>query len=143
MGKKGPMPERSDLRIRRNKPEGGEVSKGVAMGFAGWPSPGEWDSSVIRFYNSFKNSGIVSYYEATDVEMIWQACDELNVHRNDSKRSAMRFDVLMKHLSAFGATEDGRRRMRIELEAPATGTEMDPELALAEEFMNNPIITGG
>lgn len=143
MGKKGPMPERSDLRIRRNKPDGVGVSKGTAIGFVGWPRPGDWDPSVIRFYNSFKNSGIVDYYEATDVEMIWQACDELNVHRNEGKRSAMRFDVLMKHLSAFGATEDGRRRMRIELESPVTGSEMDSEFALAEEFMNNPIITGG
>lgn len=138
------MPERSDLRVRRNKPEDGiEITKGTAMGFSGWPQPGEdWDDSVVRFYNSFKHSGIVSYYEATDVEMIWQACDELNVHRNEGKRSAMRFDVLMKHLSAFGATEDGRRRMRIELELASTGDENQAEHELAEALMSNPIITG-
>jgi len=144
MARKGPTPERSELRIRRNKPEDGiTLTKGTARGFSDWPVPGEdWSPAVTRFYNSFKSNGMSDYFEATDVEMVWQLCDELNYHRNRDKRSAVHFDTIMKHLAALGATEDGRRRMRIELEAPDNGSELDSEYELAESLMNNPLITG-
>lgn len=144
MARKGPTPERSDLRIRRNKPEDGiTLTKGTARGFSSWPRPGElWSPEVTRFYNSFKSNGMSDYFEATDVEMVWQLCDELDHHRRREKRSAVYLDTIMKHLAALGATEDGRRRMRIELESPATGTEFDSEYELAELLMQNPLITG-
>lgn len=141
----GPMPKRSDMRIRRNKPEnegGVPLSRGTAMGFTAWAAPGEdWDESVIRLYNSFRNSGMVSYYEDTDVQMIWQACDQMQVHR-DGRRSAQGFDFIMKALDRLGATEDARRRMRIELVAPQEEEQDAPELALVYDFKDNPAITG-
>lgn len=146
MGKRGPTPTRTDEKVRRHKPENeGRVplSKGVARGFDAWPTPGaNWDAPTIRFYNSFKHSGIADYYEATDVELVWLTIDELNEHRN-GKGSAFRFDSLFKALSAMGATEDGRRRMLIELEAPKSDRDELPEFEIVHSLRENTSITGG
>lgn len=138
----GNIPKRSDQRIRRNKPEGVQVSKGTARGFSSWPvASSEWDESVVRLYNSFRNSGMVDYYEETDVEMIWQACDQMHHHRT-GKRTAQSFDFLMKHLSLLGATEAERRRMRIELINEQEQQAKAPELALVHNLQNDPAIMG-
>lgn len=84
---------------------------------------------------------MVDYYEETDVEMIWQACDQLQSHR-DGRRGAQGFDFIMKHLRDLGATEEARRRMRIELISQAEEEAEQPELALVMDFKNNSAITG-
>lgn len=142
----GPIPKRSDVRVRRNKPEangGVPLTRGTARGFRAWPNPGaDWDESTIRVYNSYQNSGMVDYYEETDIELIWQACDQLNVFRQ-GRRTSQQFDLVMKWHSILGATEAERRRMRIELISATDHVEEAPELALVAEFRNNPAIIGG
>lgn len=142
----GPIPKRSDIRVRRNKPEangGVPLTRGTARGFRAFPAPGEhWDESTIRTYNSFQNSGMVDYFEETDIELIWQACDQLHTFRQ-GRRSAQQYDLIMKWLSNLGATEAERRRMRIELVSPTDHVEEAPELALVADFKNNPAIIGG
>ena len=137
MGQRGPVAKRSDMRVRRNKPEsdgGVPLSKGVAHGFSAWTPAGvDWDESVIRLYESFKNTGMVNYYEQTDIELIWQSCDQLNEFRQ-GRRGAQGFDFIMKHLHALGASEEARRRMRIELVSQNDEEDETPELALVTDI---------
>ncbi|MDS2171620.1 hypothetical protein Q7C18_02810 [Nesterenkonia sp. CL21] len=142
MGKRGPMPKRSEERTRRNKTteEGLELKKGEALPYY-WRDPDpEWDEAIINFYESFAESGIAAFYQQTEVEWLWLACRELNDYRDSPRRSAMQLQAVLSMFSAdLGITEGARRRMAIELDAPKEEErveDMDSKVASMMDRLN-------
>ena len=70
MGARGPVPKRSDQRVRRNKDEGGEVEKLPAVGPVEIPDLDIEDPHplIVDFYESLKDSAQSQFYEPSD----WQ-----------------------------------------------------------------------
>lgn len=134
----GPMPKRSSERTRRNKENeaGLTLKKGVAQGIARWPLPDtSWHSAVVRMYESFSQSGMAAFFEQTDVEMCWIACEGLQAWYDGGKRSANQFEFVMGQFAKLGATEGERRRMRIELDSEAEQqTAEEAEVASIQAF---------
>lgn len=134
----GPMPKRSSERTRRNveNDAGITLKKGEARGVTEWPEPAvEWHDAVKRMYRSFSESGMAGFFEQTDVEMCWIACEGLQAWYVGGKRSANQFEFVTGLLSKLGATEGERRRMRIELEQQEqTQTEEEATIASIAAF---------
>lgn len=132
----GPIPKRSDTRIRRNEP-GSEnttgvvgVTKGEALGGKPYPCPAAWHPVAKKWYKSLAQSGMASYYEQSDWAQAYVIANELSVYlvsgewtdpatgRTHYKRNGMILSALLNSMAALGTTEGERRRMRIELEKP-------------------------
>jgi hypothetical protein len=135
----GPIPKRSEDRIRRNKP-GSEnstgivgITKGEAMGGKPFPCPGDWHPLAKKWYRSLNQSGMKAYMEQSDWAQALIIGNELSVYLysgvvtfTDSngeektyiKRNGQVLTALLNGMASLGATEGERRRMRIELEKP-------------------------
>ncbi|WP_066904583.1 hypothetical protein [Mycolicibacterium houstonense] len=123
MGVRGPVPERSDQRVRRNKDEYGEVTKIPAKGPVPVPELGFDDPHpiVAALYRSLGESAQANYYEPSD----WQYA-RLTLHFADqllktSKPSAQMLATVQQMLSALLVSEGDRRRVRIEVERNQSG----------------------
>lgn len=128
MGTRGPLPSRSDQRTRRNKTgeDGLEIKKGEATPTR-WPQAGkDWEQPIKDLYYGARKSGMSAYYQQSDIQWLWLACQELNDYRNSSRRSAMQLQAALSMFSeGLGLTEGSRRRLKIELELPSEGDEVD------------------
>lgn len=132
----GPIPKRSDSRVRRNAP-GSEnttgvvgVTKGEAKGGKAYPVPSEWHPVAKKWYRSLAQSGMAAYYEQSDWAQAYVIANELSVYlvsgewtdketgEKRYKRNGMILSALLNSMAALGTTEGERRRMRIELEQP-------------------------
>lgn len=116
----GPIPSRSDERTRRNKTgeDGIELKKGVAQSYTWSHSGPDWDEATKDFYFSFRKSGMSAYFQQTDVQWLWLACDELARYRAMGKQSAMLLSSIIQMVAGLGATEGERRKLKIELDIP-------------------------
>lgn len=124
----GPTPKRSDQRTRRNATgeDGLAIKKGEATGTS-WPHAGkDWDQSVKDLYYGARRSGMSAYYQQSDIQWIWMACQEFNDYRQSPRRSAMHLQAALSMFSeGLGLTEGSRRRIKIELDAPDEGAADD------------------
>lgn len=129
----GPIPKRDSERTRRNKTnEAGLTTKrGIAYPVGEWPEPSpHWVPPVVRMYESFQTSGMVEFFQDTDVSLVWVACEGLQAWYEGGRRSANQFQFVTSLLGSLGASEGERRRMRIELELEQeTDTEESAALA--------------
>lgn len=115
----GPIGKRDSERTRRNKTnEAGLVTKrGVARGVTQWPDPEPyWHPAVVRMYKAFQDSGMSDFYEGTDAQMVFLACEGMQAWYDGRKASANQFQFVFNALGSLGASEGERRRMRIELD---------------------------
>lgn len=125
---RGPMPKRSTERSRGEKPVvAGDlsVSKGTALPVK-WPAASkDWDPMAKDWFNSLKKSGINAYYQQSDIETARFLANEMSNYLGTSaaRRSSQMFAAIMAGMTALGATEGDRRRMRIELESPRPDTQ--------------------
>lgn len=120
---RGPIPQRSTERTRRNKTgeDGLEIKKGVALPYE-WVEPNpEWPEFLTDYFESFKESGMQAYFQQTDVAQLYMACEILSQQFNTGRPSAMMVAEAFKLLDGLGATEGERRRIKIELEEPGAG----------------------
>lgn len=132
----GPIPKRSDTRIRRNEP-GSEnttgvigVTKGEARGGKPYPVPSAWHPVAKKWYRSLSQSGMAEYFEQSDWAHAYVIANELSVYLTGGewidpetgetryKRNGMILSALLNSMASLGTTEGERRRMRIELEKP-------------------------
>lgn len=132
----GPIPKRSDTRVRRNEP-GSEgvtgvvgVTKGEARGGKPYPVPTAWHPVAKKWYRSLAQSGMAEYYEQSDWAQAYVIANELSVYlvsgewtdpttgETRYRRNGMILSALLNSMAALGTTEGERRRMRIELEKP-------------------------
>lgn len=111
----GPVPKRSEVRRRRNKPEGVQVSKAPAGDDVMWPDPDPlWNETATRFYLSLNESGQRAYYQASDVAVAVYVADMMNKSMI-GRVSGQLFAAVMSAITELMATEGARRRIRIEL----------------------------
>lgn len=123
----GPIPKRSTERTRNNKTgeDGLEIKRGVAQPYE-WTDPSfDWEKPIQRYYESFQKSGMAAYFQQTDVEQLWMACEWMNRQWASGRPSAMILQEAMKMTDGLGATEGERRRLKIELDKPKVDDSAD------------------
>lgn len=118
----GPVPKREDQRRRRNKnPDGLDTvsAPGAAKVKVPQVSP-SWHPLMKDWFRSLKDSGQSQFYEPSD----WQTARLMAQIMSDELNSGepVKAAVLAEFNRAAGAlmtTEGERRRLRVELNAPA------------------------
>jgi len=133
VGSRGPVPQRSDQRRRRNVDPAGPVTKaaaGTARRRRPRPADPEWHKLIRELYSDITESGQSAFYEPSDWGMLRIGCQMMSGQMLSGKPSAVMFaawDALMARLLV---TEGDRRRMRLELER-AKGPDADAEAGVA------------
>lgn len=118
MGTRGPIPKRSEQRIRRNKDEGSAVEKITAIGRVEAP-PLDFDDPhpmIVDFYDSLQDSAQAQYYEPSDWEFARVTLHFLDKQLKTGKPSAQMYAAINTALSNLLVTEGDRRRVRLEIE---------------------------
>lgn len=137
MGERGPIPKRSDERIRRNKDDV-PLEKVTAVGVVQTPELNidNPHPMVTDFYDSLKESAQSKFYEPSDWQLARIGClllDEAFKVTTKGGISAMKIANIMSIFSDLLVSEGDRRRVRMEVERQeAAGTVVD----LAEMFKN-------
>lgn len=111
-----------------------EVDKAPAGAELVWyPEDPEWCEDAKRIYESFRVSGVIVFWEQSDVAQLHFLCSEITWYRQLAKFSGQGLQALLSGLTELGATEGARRRMKIELQRDS-GSQGDSETdnAIAE-----------
>lgn len=115
-GSRGPVPNRSSQRRRRNK-EGGEVTSGVSgVVVEQPPHDEEWHPLAIDWYTALANSGQAVYYEASDWAQARIWAEIISRQLSSKKPNAQMVTAWASGATELMTTEGARRRMRLELE---------------------------
>jgi len=131
----GPVPKRSDERVRRNA-EVIPIEKLVAAGLVIAPPLALDDPHpmVVNFYDSLKESAQAKYYEPSDWEYARYVMYFINkLMRQGEKPSAVMFAAINSALSNLLVTEGDRRRVRIEVERDGQEAEITDIAAYFKE----------
>lgn len=113
---RGPVPKRSDQRVRRNKPDGPEVTK--ISGASTVKAPAEdrdWHITAKRWFRSLKKSGQAIFYEPSDWAYAQLAADLLSSEMQREKPRAVMVSQILSMMDNLLTSEGARRRVRIEL----------------------------
>jgi len=131
----GPVPKRSEERIRRNA-EVIPIEKLAAAGLVIAPALALDDPHpmVVNFYDSLKESAQAKYYEPSDWEYARYVMYFINkLLRQGEKPSAVMFAAINTALSNLLVTEGDRRRVRIEVERDGKEAEITDIAAYFKE----------
>ena len=114
---KGPVPKRSEERIRRNI-DPIPIDKIQAYGYVSQPPLGIENAHplVVDFYRSLGESAQNKYYEPSDWQYARIVCDYLNRELQFGKRSAQMLANIQAMMNDLLVTEASRRRVRMEVE---------------------------
>ena len=117
MGVTGPVPNRSDQRVRRNTPDT-PIDKISAIGPVSIPDLDIPNAHpmVIDLYESMKTSAQSKFYEDSDWAYARVTFHFVNKLMKSSKPSAMMLSSVNSMLTSLLLTEGDRRRVRIEVE---------------------------
>lgn len=115
----GPVPKRSEERIRRNKPDV-EITKVEAQGAVFQPRLGLTDEEVHPiiqdFWFSLGDSAQAKYYEPSDWQMARVTMHMLNKLLLQSRPSAQLLQTVHSMMGDLLVSEGARRRVRMEIE---------------------------
>lgn len=115
MATRGPVPNRSDQRRRRNKPDV-PVESAPAAAAEMLPADESWHPIARRLYESLSRSGQSHFYQPSDWAIAQYVCEAMSRSLAGAKMSGQLFAAVMAASSSLLATEGDRRRLRIELE---------------------------
>lgn len=135
-GLTGPIPKRSEERIRRNTPDV-EIEKVTAIGPVPVPPLGIVDPHpmVAEIYESMKKSAQRKYYEPSDWAYAKTTLHFLNKLLFNPQPSAMMLTAVDSMMAKLLLTEGDRRRVRIEVERQPTAPSGDAKvLSMADRF---------
>lgn len=120
----GPVPKRSEERIRRNVDT--PIEKVQAIGPVMVPELGIPDPHpmVVDFYDSLKESAQSKYYEPSDWQFARWTCFYMDDLIKSSRPSAVMLQTINTALSGLLVTEGERRRVRMEVEREQTNAEV-------------------
>jgi hypothetical protein len=124
VGTRGPVPKRSEDRIRRNEPE---VATTIALtdGEVHIPVPDPlWHPIARQLWDSLSSSGQSKFYESSDWAMAFSLMDDLSYYKSANKRSGQMLASILSAMSTLLVTEGDRRRVGIEL-ARRTSEELE------------------
>jgi hypothetical protein len=116
-GTRGPIPARSDQRVRRNLPDT-PIDKITTIGPVEIPDLGIPNPHPIvkDLWESMKTSGQVKYYEPSDWQYARLTFHFVNKLLRQRAPSAMLLSSVNQMLTSLLLTEGDRRRVRIEVE---------------------------
>lgn len=132
----GPVPNRSDQRVRRNKPEV-PITKVTAIGNVPIPELDLGETThplVTSMYESLRHSAQAKFYEPSDWEyarLTFHFVNELLWRREPS---AMMLASVNQMLTSLLMTEGDRRRVRLEVERTQTDTGTGKVMSVADRF---------
>jgi len=135
VGQRGPVPKRSDRRVRRNK-DGGEVERiAVDAGFVA-PPPLEFETHPLAkgLYEDLGRSAQARYFEPSDWRAAQVVVHELGRMLNAGKPSGQLLSAVWSALSDLLVTEGQRRRMRLEIERMQDGTSSGEDADVIELY---------
>ncbi len=117
MGVTGPVPKRSEDRIRRNKPDI-PVEKVQAIGIVVAPPLGlDSPHPIIRdLYLSMKDSAQARFYEPSDWHYARLTLHFADLLLKSSRPSGQLLSTVQSMLTDLLLTEGARRRVRLEIE---------------------------
>lgn len=130
MGKRGPIPGRSDdgsghrtTQMRRARgmahieaPILAEDVKPLA------PDP-DWCNAARQIWDSVRDSAFTRWYEPSDWAVLWFVCEEINEYVG-AGRPSMKLASIMSALTSLLLTEGDRRRAGVEIQR-ATKTQLE------------------
>lgn len=119
----GPVPNRSDDLARPRSRKGGDqqpVTQGILrdVGTPLDPDPG-WHPIAVELYEALGRSGQCDFYQDSDWAFAWSVCDDLSYAKRSGKRSGQLLQTIYSAMERLLVTEGDRRRVRLELTAPA------------------------
>ena len=120
MGMRGPVPKRSEDRVRRNKDTLATTKAAGAKKVSIPRCDSSWHPIAKRWYNSLKRSGQSASYEPSDWAYACLLAYELTVLLEEPKVRAAALQTIMAGMNDLLTTEGARRRMRLELERGET-----------------------
>lgn len=125
MGTTGPIPKRSDQRVRRNKPDVG-LAVVQAIGSFKIPDLGLVDPHplVTDFYASLRHSAQAEYYEPSDWQQARLVCHFLDAQVKSERVNGQVLSVLHSMLGELLVSEGARRRVRLEVERGGQAAEV-------------------
>lgn len=133
----GPVPKRSEDRIRRNEVDV-PVEKIEATGDVEIPElnlPFGASQMVVDFYESLKRSAYSKYYEPSDWEYARLTCFIMETIVKTPKPSAEMYKALQTAMSNMLVTEGDRRRLRIEIVREQEKAQKDDMGQVVDMFM--------
>ena len=117
MGARGPVPKRSEERVRRNKPEVPvdkiEVIGPVETPELNFPDP---HPLTVDLYASLSQSAQSRFYELSDYQMARAILHFFDIEVKKGKASAQMVQTVFSQLTDLLLTEGARRRVRLEVE---------------------------
>lgn len=121
----GPVPKRSEERIRRNKEETPvdkvEVEGEVDVPPLDFPDP---HPMIQDFYDSLALSGQAKFYEPSDWQFARVTCHFLDQLIKSSRPSGQLLATVSSMLTEMLVNEGSRRRVRLEIEREQQKTEL-------------------
>lgn len=125
MGMRGPIPKRSEDRVRRNKDAAPTTrAKGASEVRVPRCDP-TWHPIAKSWYNSLKRSGQSAFYEPSDWAYAQLLAHEMTLMLAEPKIRAAALQTVMAGMNDLLTTEGARRRMRLELERGDTSSVED------------------
>jgi hypothetical protein len=132
MGSRGPIPKRSDERVRRNKVEGG-IEKVRSIGVVAVPPLMVEDPhpATVFWFESLRDSVQSQFYQASDWAFAQVLAIKLDHELKYTRGSAQMMAVIQSMMTDLLVTEGSRRRARIEVERAQAGADV---IDVAEMF---------
>lgn len=114
---RGPVPKRSDERVRRNKqPEGAQVIQIETKSAVKPPAEDRsWHITAKRWFRSLKKSAQQKFYEPSDWAYAQLCADLLSAEMEREKPRAVMVSQVLSMMDNLLTSEGARRRVRIEL----------------------------
>lgn len=124
MGVRGPVPKRSDQRVRRNKDE--DLEKVEAIGVVRMPHLGLDNPHplVVDLYLSLADSAQSRFYEPSDWQYARFALHFADVLLKSARPSSQLLASVQTMLTDLLVSEGSRRRVRLEVERSQSGGEV-------------------
>lgn len=144
MGTRGPIPERSEARRRRNKNDDVGLVKAPSappVELPELPDPSElWHPIAKDWYLSLRESGQAAFYQPSDWAMARYAAELMSRGLLDDRPPNGQYVAALNSVMASLLTTEGdRRRVRIELERRPSA----PKLASVSPLDSYRDIAGG
>lgn len=126
----GPVPNRSDQRVRRNLPDV-PINKVEVIGSVAVPELGIRNPHplVTDLYESLKDSAQSKYYEPSDwqiARLVMYLLEDMLTNTGGKAISSLKISAIHQMMTTLLMTEGDRRRVRMEVERnPEGGTVLD------------------
>lgn len=144
MGRRGPLPKRSDEPHTR----GAGMEAAGKDGFIHTVSPAgntvtipepdpDWHHIARYLWDGMRESGASRFYESSDWAVLFSLCDDITYYKRCEKRSGQMLSSINSLMTVLLCTEGDRRRVGIELQKGAEEKVESEGIAYMRDFLND------